>query len=159
MLDMLVLALQTDMTRVATYRLPVCSLISSLDISLSPHSLSHYGFDPERRAASELRDRKLMELFAWFIDRLKETRDLEGRRLYDSCIVSYGSNLRAGHGLQSLPALLSGGGADRIKHGRHVVLPKEDTSLANYWLTLLQQAGVETPKFHYSDGEVSELLG
>ncbi len=158
MLDMLVLALQTDMTRVASYRLPVCSLITSLGISLSPHSLSHYGFDSGRRAASEQRDGKLMELFAWFLDRLKETTDSEGRRLYDSCIVSYGSNLRTGHGLQSVPALLSGGGAERIKHGRHVVLPKENTSLANYWLTLLQQAGVETPNFHYSDGEISELL-
>ncbi len=158
MLDMLVLALQTDMTRVASYRLPVCSLITDLGISLSPHSLSHYGFDDGRRAASEQRDRKIMEIFAWFLDRLKETKDSEGRRLYDSCIVSYGSNLRTGHGLQSLPALLSGGGAERIKHGRHVVLPKENTSLANYWLTLLQQAGVDAPTFHYSDGELSELL-
>jgi hypothetical protein len=158
MLDMLVLAMQTDMTRVASYRLPVCSLIDSLEISLSPHSLSHYGFNDERRAASEKRDQKIMELFAWFLDRLKETKDAEGRRLYDSCIVSYGGNLRTGHGLHSLPALLSGGGAPRIKHGRHLVLPKEDTSLANYWLTLLQQAGVETPSFHYSSGEVTELL-
>jgi len=158
MLDMLILALQTNMTRIASYRLPVCSLITDLKISLSPHSLSHYGFDNDRRAASETRDQKLMEIFAWFLDRLKETKDLEGRRLYDSCIVSYGSNLRTGHGLQSLPALLSGGGAERIKHGRHIQLPKEDTSLANYWLTLLQQAGVEIPKFHYSTGIVSELL-
>ena len=158
MLDMLVLALQTDMTRVASYRLPVSSLITSLGISLSPHSLSHYGFDLERRAASEKRDHKLMELFAWFLDRLKETKDKDGRRLYDSCIVSYGSNLRAGHGLQSCPALLSGGGAERIQHGRHIVLPHKDTSLANYWLTLLQQAGVQTPEFHYSTDIVSELL-
>lgn len=157
MLEMLVLALQADMTRVASYRLPVCSLITSLEIKLSPHSLSHYGFSQPRRAASEQRDKKLMELFAWFLDRLKETKDSEGRRLYDSCIVSYGSNLRAGHGLRSLPALLSGGGADRIKHGRHIVLPNEDTSLANYWVTLLQQAGVDTPRFHYSTGIVSEL--
>jgi hypothetical protein len=158
MLDMLVLALQTDMTRIASYRLPVSSLISSLNISLSPHSLSHYGFDADRTAASQKRDQKLMELFAWFLDRLKETKDSEGRRLYDTCIVSFGSNLRAGHGLKSLPAFLSGGGADRIKHGRHIILPEEDTSLANYWLTLLQQAGVETPKLHYSSGIVSELL-
>lgn len=36
--------------------------------------------------------------------------------------------------------------------------PNEDTSLANYWLTILQQADVNTPNFRYSDGEVSELL-
>lgn len=159
MLDMVILALQTDMTRIASYRLPVCSLISSLGISLSPHSLSHYGSSASARDASKDRDKKLMDLFAWFLDRLKETKDSDGRRLYDSCIVSYGSNLRAGHGLKSCPALLSGGGAARIKHGRHIVLPQEDTSLANYWLTLLQQAGVDTPNFHYSTGEVSELYG
>jgi hypothetical protein len=158
MLDMLVLALQADMTRIASYRLPVAPLISSLGITLSPHTLSHYGSSDSARAASETRDRKLMELFAWFLDRLKETKDSEGRRLYDSCIVSYGSNLRTGHGLQSLPALLSGGGAERIKHGRHIVLPQKDTSLANYWLTLLQQAGVDTPNFNYSTDVVSELL-
>jgi len=48
---------------------------------------------------------------------------------------------------------------DRIKHGRHIILQKENTSLPNYWLTLLQQCGVNTQKFHYSDGEISELLG
>ena len=122
MLDMLILALQTDMTRIASYRLPVCSLISSLGISLSPHSLSHYGFNTDRTSASQKRDQKLMELFAWFLDRLKETKDAEGQQLYDTSIVSFGSNLRAGHGLQSLPAFLSGGGAERIKHGRHIIL-------------------------------------
>lgn len=158
MLDLLILALQSDMTRVSTYRFPVCSLISSLDISLSPHTLSHYGSSETAREASKKRDKKLMEIFAWFLDRLKETKDSEGRRLFDSCIVSYGSNLRSGHGLQGVPALLSGGGAEGIKRGRHIVLPQKNTSLANYWLTLLHQAGVDTPNFHYSSEIVSELL-
>ncbi len=57
-LDMLVLALQTDMTRIASYRLPVCPLITSLGITLSPHTLSHYGSSPSARAASETQDRK-----------------------------------------------------------------------------------------------------
>ena len=158
MLDMAIIAMQSDMTRVCSYRLPVCSLITSLEISMSAHTLSHYGFSADKRAASEQRDKKLMELFSWFLGRLKETKDTEGRRLYDSCIVSYGSNLRSGHGLQSCPALLSGGGTPRIKHGRHIILPKADTSLANYWLTLLQEAGVQTPSFNYSSSIVSELL-
>lgn len=53
-----------------------------------------------------------MEIFARFIDRLKETKDKDGSRRYDSWIVSYDGNLMTGHGLQSLPALLSGGGSD-----------------------------------------------
>jgi hypothetical protein len=73
-------------------------------------------------------------------------------------IVSYGTNLRSGHELKNLPALLSGGGAPDIRHGRHIVLPQEDTPLANYWLTLLQQAGVSTQSFSHSTGIVPELL-
>jgi len=87
-----------------------------------------------------------MELFAWFLNRGKETKANDGRILYESCIVSYGNNIRARHGLQSLPALLSGRGAERITHGNHVDLPKRETSLPNYWLTLLQQTGMEPPK-------------
>lgn len=93
-----------------SYRLPVCSLITSLDITMSAHTLSHYGSSADKRAASEQRDHKLMELFSWFI-------------------------------------------------GRHIILPKADTSLANYWLTLLQESGVQTPSFNYSSSVVSELLG
>ena len=72
--------------------------------------------------------------------------------------LSYGTNLRSGHELQNLPAILSDGGAPGIKHGRHIILPKEDTPLANYWLTLMQQAGVETESFSHSTGIVPELL-
>ena len=53
---------------------------------------------------------------------------------------------------QSFPKAMAGPVAQRAQ------TPNEDTSLANYWLTILQQADVNTPNFHYSDGEVSELL-
>lgn len=156
--NMIIIALQTDATRVVSYRLPVCSLLESMGISLKAHSLSHYGFSQPRIEASRQRDKKCMELFAAFLDRLKEARDFDGQPLFDRCIVSYGTNLRSGHELKNLPALLSGGGAPDIRHGRHIVLPKEDTPLANYWLTLLQQAGVSAESFSHSTGIVPELL-
>jgi len=158
MLDMLILALQTDMTRIGTYRLPVCSLISDISIPSTPHQLSHYGSDPAKQAQSQQRDTKIMEIYSWFIDRLKETKDQDNHRLFDSCIVNYGSNLRTGHGTRNIPTILTGGGAKGITHGHHVILPEEDTSLANYWLTLLQQAGVKTSRFHYSTDIIPELL-
>ena len=158
MYDMIIVALQTDMTRVITYRQPVCSLLVGMGVKLKAHSLSHYGFSIPRTEASEQRDKKCMELFAHFLDRLKEAKDMDGSSLYDNCIVSYGTNLRSGHELKNLPAMLSGGGAPKIKHGRHVVLPETDTPLANYWLTLLQQAGVDLESFSHSTGTVPELL-
>lgn len=155
---MIIIALQTDATRVVSYRLPVCSLLESMGVSLKAHSLSHYGFSQPRIEASRQRDKKCMELFANFLDRLKEAKDFDGRPLFDRCIVSYGTNLRSGHELKNLPALLSGGGAADIRHGRHIVLSKQDTPLANYWLTLLQQAGVTAESFSHSTGIVPELL-
>ena len=159
MYDMIIIALQTDATRVVSYRLPVCSLLSSIGIKLQAHSLSHYGFSQPRIDASRQRDQKCMGLLAHFIDRLKEAKDIDGSRLYDNCIVSYGTNIRSGHELKNVPAILTGGGAKDIKHGRHIVLPQEDTPLANYWLTLMQQAGVPIEQFSHSTGVIPELCG
>lgn len=158
MYDMIIVALQTDSTRVLTYRQPVCSVLAGMGIQLKAHSLSHYGFSEPRTLASRERDKKCSELFGHFIDRLKEAKDIDGSRLFDNCIVSYGTNLRSGHELKGVPAILSGGGAKDIKHGRHIVLPESDTPLANYWLTLMQQAGIPGESFSHSTGIVPELL-
>ena len=158
MYDMIIVALQTDSSRVVTYRQPVCSVLQGMGVALKAHSLSHYGFSQPRTLASRERDRKCSELFGHFLDRLKAAKDMDGSRLFDNCIVSYGTNLRSGHELKGLPAILSGGGAKDIKHGRHIVLPENDTPLANYWLTLMQQAGLPIDRFSHSTGVIPELL-
>lgn len=158
MYDMIIIALQTDATRFISYRQPVCDLLLGMGMSLGAHSLSHYGFSKARIAASKSRDQKCSSLLAHFIDRLKEAKDMDGSRLFDNCIVSYGTNLRSGHELKNLPAILSGGGAGDIKHGRHIVLPEEDTPLANYWLTVMQQAGMNMDSFSNSTGVIPELI-
>ena len=158
MYNMIIIALQTDATRVITYRQPVCDLLTGMGISLGAHSLSHYGFSKARIEASKVRDQKCSSLLAHFLDRLKEAKDIDGSRLYDNCIVSYGTNLRSGHELKNVPAILSGGGAKNIKHGQHIMLPEADTPLANYWLTIMQQAGMEIDSFSHSTGIVPELI-
>lgn len=159
MYDMIVIALQSDATRVVSYRQPVCSLLQGMGVSLKAHSLSHYGFSQPRILASRERDKKCSSLLAHFLDRLKQAKDMDGSRLYDNCIVSYGTNLRSGHELRDLPAILSGGGAKQIRHGRHIQLPKRDTPLANLWLTLIQQAGISADTFSHSTGIIPELIG
>ncbi|MGC6465762.1 MAG: DUF1552 domain-containing protein [Akkermansiaceae bacterium] len=158
MYDMIIVALQTNMTRVVSYRQPVCSLLAGMGIKLKAHSLSHYGFSQPRILASRERDKKCTSLFAHFIDRLKEAKDSDGSRLFDNCIVSFGSNLRSGHELKNVPAIVTGGGAEKIKHGRNIVLSKQDTPLANYWLTLMHEAGIKQDSFSHSTGIVPELL-
>ncbi|MDG2224466.1 MAG: DUF1552 domain-containing protein [Rubripirellula sp.] len=158
MYDMIIIAMQTDSTRVISYRQPVCSVLEGMGIGLKAHSLSHYGFSEPRKSASQRRDQKTTELLAHFIDRLKTAKDIDGSRLYDNCIVSFGTNLRSGHELRDVPAIVTGGGAKNLKHGHHIILPKEDTPLANYWLTLMQQAGVPIERFSHSTGTTSEIL-
>lgn len=158
MYDMMIIALQTGMTNVVSYRQPVTSLLLGMGITIKAHSLSHYGFSDTRIQASRERDKKCTGLFAHFLDRLKEAKDSDGSRLFDNCIVSFGSNLRSGHQLKNVPAILSGGGAKDIALGQHLVLPKTDTPLANYWLTLMQQAGVPVENFSHSTGILPELV-
>ena len=158
MLDLIILALQTNATRIATYRFPIDSLLKSLEITISGHTMSHYSSSPTKRADSEKRDQKVMELFAYFIDRLKATKDRNGTSLYESTIASYGSNLRTGHTLKDCPALLTGGGAENIKHGSHIILPKL-TPMSNYWLTILQEAGLPVDQFNDSSGRITQLAG
>ena len=158
MYDMIIIALQTDATRVVSYRQPVCSLLAGMGMTLKAHSLSHYGFSQPRILASRERDKKCSALLAHFLDRLKEAKDIDGSRLFDNCIVSYGTNLRSGHELKNLPAIVSGGAAKDIKRGQHIILPNEDTPLANYWLTLMQQAEVPIDTFSHSTGIIPELV-
>ena len=159
MYDLIIIALQTDATRVVSYRQPVCDLLTGMGISLGAHSLSHYGFSKARISASKTRDVKCSALLAHFIDRLKQAKDIDGSSLFDNCIVSYGTNLRSGHQVNNVPAILSGGGAKNIKHGQHLILPERNTPLANYWLTIMQQAGMDIESFSHSTGTVPQLLG
>lgn len=155
-LDLIIIALQTDSTRVATYRVPTDILLKELEITISAHQMSHYKSSKSKRLDSEKRDKRVMEFYAYFIDKLKQTKDRNGESLFDTTIASYGTNLRTGHTLKNCPALLTGGGSTALNHGRHIILP-ELTNMSNYWLTILQQAGLELNQFNDSTRSISEL--
>lgn len=157
MYDLIIAAIQTDSTRVITYRQPGWNLLKSMGIQFHPHDLSHYT-PGERLEASKQRDRKLSELLAYLLDKLEQTKDADGSSLLANVSLSYGSNIRSAHSLDNCPTILAGGGAG-ISHGRHVVLPGKHTPLSNLWLTLLQGVGVEAESFSDSTGAVAELRG
>ncbi len=158
MYDMIALALQSDSTRVVTYRQPIRSVLVDMGITLDAHSITHYGASNLRKEASRQREQKSIELFSYFLTKLKSLTDSDGSRLYDNCIVSWGTNLRSTHELRNLPLIIAGKGANKLRHGRHIILPKKDTPLGNVWLTLLHQAGVPVDNFSHSTGIVKEML-
>lgn len=152
--DLIVAALQTDSTRVLSYRMPGQSLLQSLDLKPSAHNVSHYS-PGDRMEASKVRDRTHSKLLARLIDRLKATKEADGSSLFDHTAVAFGSNISSIHYLTNCPTVLTGGGAN-LKLGQHVVLPK-DTPLCNVWLTMLHGLGIEVERHGDSTGVVKEL--
>jgi hypothetical protein len=152
MYDLLAAALQTDSTRVITYRQPVGALLTGLGINVAPHDMSHYQ-PGERMQASQKRDAKQSELLAGLLDHLASIREADGSSLLDHTTVVYGSNIRSIHYLDNCPTLVASGGAG-IRLGEHIVLP-DHTPLANLWLTLLQGSGVNVQ----SHGDSTVSLG
>ena len=155
MYDLIVAALQTDSTRVMTYRQPVGTLLQSLGTKVAPHDMSHYS-PGDRMAASQKRDTTQSELLAGLIDKLKATKETDGTTLFDHIALAYGSNIRTIHYLDNCPTLLTGGAA-QLKLGHHLVLPK-DTPLCNVWLTMLQGLGVKAERHGDSTGVVPQLV-
>ena len=82
-----------------------------------------------------------MEQFAYFVEKLKATKEGDGT-LLDNCMVVYGSGIGDGnrHNHDDLPILLAGRGGGTIKPGRHVTYPR-NTPLTNLYLSMLDSMG------------------
>jgi hypothetical protein len=89
-------------------------------------------------------------MFAYFLEKLRSTRDGDGP-LLDHSIVVYGSGLSDGnlHVPENLPILLVGGGGGQIRGGRHLRYPK-GTPLTNLYLRLMDM--LEIPLDSFGDG-------
>jgi hypothetical protein len=157
MYDIIVAALQTDSTRVLGYRQPVDTLLTSLDIKVAPHDMSHYHSTmAEKFDASQRRDAANSELLAGLLDKLKATKEADGSCLLDHTTIAYGTNTRTEHNGDNCPTLLAGHGAG-LKMGQNLVLPK-GTPLCNAWLTLLKGSGVPVERHGDSTGIIKELI-
>ncbi len=157
MYDIIVAALQTDATRVLTYRQPVSTLLTSLEIKVHPHDMSHYHtVRGEKLAASQRRDEAQSELLAGLIDKLKATKEPDGSSLFDHTTVVYGSNLRTGHSLDNCPTIVAGQGSG-LKLGHNIVTAK-GTPLCNLWLGLLQGMGIRAERHGDSTGPLTEAF-
>ncbi|MEY5024656.1 MAG: hypothetical protein RLZZ244_184 [Verrucomicrobiota bacterium] len=155
MYDLIVAALQTDSTRVVTYRQPVGTLLSSIGTKVAPHDMSHYT-PGERTEASQKRDATQSELLAGLFEKLKAIQEPDGTRLFDYTCIAYGSNIRTIHYLDNCPTLIAGGGAG-VKLGQHLVLKDKNTPLCNLWLTLLNGIGAGVKQHGDSNGTLGEL--
>ncbi len=150
MFKMILAAWQTDATRVVTYRMPDAGLLQSMEISSTPHTLSHYGSNVSLHELNLKRTTKWMQLYSGFIDQLRSAKDPldpNGGTLFENSLVYNGGGLRTAHRTTNVPCLLTGSGFKGLTHGQHRVASKENTPLANLWTTMLQDAGVPVERF------------
>ncbi len=159
--DLMVLAFQTDMTRVCTLMFGIAAggqTYPMLGIREGHHELSHHGNKEEILAKLRKIDRFNVGLFAYIVERLKQVREGEGT-LLDNSIVYYGSGLgnANAHTPFDLPVLVAGRAGGRITTGQHVKLPL-DTPLNNLWVSVLDALDMPEPRFGNSTGAVSQIL-
>ena len=161
MYDLMVLALQTQSTNVITFGHPGGNRLFPFDgIELGYHSLTHHGKRPDL-----LRQLTIIELYytqqlARFLDRMKTTKDADGRPLLDSTIVMFGSGMgnASSHSSRNLPILLAGGG---FKTGHHHTFERQGRDgrpLCDLFVSILQQLGVEADSFSTSQGNLNHLV-
>ncbi len=123
--DLIVLAFQTDVTRVATFSLGGegdAFAIPEIGVTESRHQLSHHGGDAGYMDKLTNYDTFAIEQFSYFLTRLAETKDLNGKPLLDSTMSLFGSGMCYGHshGNANLPLVLAGGSDLGLKHGSHL---------------------------------------
>jgi hypothetical protein len=173
--DLIVLAFQTDVTRVATFSLGGegdAFAIPEIGITESRHQLSHHGGDAGYMEKLTKYDTFAIEQFSYFLTRLAETRDVNNRPLIGSTMSLFGSGMSYGHshGNANLPLVLAGGSDLGLRHGSHVDFnqghfngyrldrPGDHYSIcsrpangnahmSNLLLVMAQRMGVETDRF------------
>ncbi|MGB0598164.1 MAG: DUF1552 domain-containing protein [Rubripirellula sp.] len=123
--DLMVLAFQTDLTRVATFSLGgegQAIAIPEIGITESRHQLSHHGGDPGYMEKLTNYDTFAIEQFGYFLSRLEETKDVHGKPLLGSTMSLFGSGMSYGHshGNANLPLVLAGGADLGLNHGNHL---------------------------------------
>ncbi len=179
--DLIVLAFQIDATRVVTFSSGMEGqglAIPELGISQSRHELSHHNGDLGHMEKLSQSDTFSVEQISYFLTRLAETKDLNGRPLLDSAMSLFGSGMAYSHshGNANLPLVLAGGAACGLQHGRHFDLNQchfdgyqlddpgqhyrlcsrpanGNAHMSNLLLTMAQKMGVETERFADSNSE------
>lgn len=185
MTDLLVVALQTDFTRVVTFtpgdesegtagttyartladfgidKAPFAGKVDAKYLNYGHHACSH---DPKPTLPLiQAIDRWYVDRFLYLLQKLQGIREGDGT-LLDHSIVVYGCNNSSGaahgwpgHSLKDLSCILAGKGGGLLPKPGRQIRYRDGTPLSNLWLTLAQRAGIERKQFGRSTGTLTDL--
>jgi hypothetical protein len=157
MLDLQLLALQSDLTRVISFMISKeqsARPYPQIGVPEAHHPLSHHDNHPDLIARMSKINRYHTELFSQYLAKLRATSDGDGS-LLDHMTILYGSGISNStrHSGDNLPLLLVGGGAGRLQGGRHLTY-SDKPSMANLLLTLMDKLDVPVERLGGSTGRL-----
>ncbi|MBC8001561.1 MAG: DUF1552 domain-containing protein [Opitutaceae bacterium] len=160
MYDLMVLAFQTDTTRISTFMVAHDGSNRSypfIGVSDGHHDLSHHGQNEDKKKKIAQINRFHVEQYAYFLNKLKGIKE-GGGSLLDNCMIVYGSGIADGnsHAHHDLPVLLAGRGGGTLTPGRHLKFPKE-TPMCNLYFSMLSRMGVGVDRFGDSNGKLEQV--
>ena len=164
MFDLQLLAFQADLTRVITFMVgheTSQRAYPEIGVPDAHHPLSHHGGSAEKIEKLIRVNGYHAEMFAYYLDRMKNTPDSEGS-LLDNSTILYGSGMSDGngHNHHNLPTLIVGGGTGSIKGNRHLLYPREqETPITNLFLDLLEKFDIPLESFGDSTRNLNVLAG
>lgn len=161
--DLMIVALQTGLTRVATMMIgperwnTPYMFEGVFDKPRSHHQMSHN----QTKFVDDLAkvDRFYMEQFAYLIEKMAGIKEANGSTLLDNTIFTYGSGLGDGasHQYNKLPVIMAGRGGGKLRSGgQHLNVPT-GTPLANLWLAQAQAMGVKRDRFADSTAPLGQV--
>jgi hypothetical protein len=147
MYEMLVLAFQTDSTRIATLLLAHDGsnrAFTDIGIPEGHHYLSHHRNNEEMMDKIARIDQWYIQQFAWFLNKMEQTKDIDGRSLLDNSMIVYGCGNADGnrHTHTNLPIILAGGGGGTLHTGRYLKL--DGVPMSNMLLSLADRMGAKS---------------
>jgi hypothetical protein len=157
LMDLLVLAFQTDSTRIATMILAHDGdnrPYPFIGVSEGHHDLSHHEGKAEKKEKITRINRFHVTQFAYLLGKLKSVPEGEGN-LLDNSMILYGSGIGDGnaHNHDNLPVILAGKGGGNLKAGRHWKL-EQSVPMTNLYLSMLERLGVQADRLGDSSGKL-----
>lgn len=157
MYDMLLLAFQTDSTRVATLLLAYDGsnrTFPQLGVPEGHHWLTHSQREQELAKKVARIDQYYVEHFARFLQKMEDTQDIDGNSLLHNSMLVYGGAIADGnrHTHDNLPVILAGRAGGAIQTGRFY--QPNQQPMSNLFVSMLNVMGLPVTEFGDSTGKL-----
>ncbi len=154
--DMMILAFQTDLTRISTFMIAnegSNRSYNEVGVRGGHHSLSHHGGNHKKLEDIAAINKFHMDQFAYILNKMKTIKE-HGDTLLDNAMIVYGCSIRDGnrHDHDELPFLLAGKGGGTIQGGRHIDIGRQPA--CNLYLSLFDRLNVKAERFGDSTGRL-----